>query len=146
MSPYRVDARMSGRHPFEIYVLILCFLTALPILFGAPAVPGSIRDSLPPPVAFGWGLALLAGAALALFGIYFGERATGLICEQLGLALVAVACLIYAGCIIAYQGWDGMIAVGIVGGFGASCGRRYFQIQKVLDEVAAEEKRRRELP
>jgi hypothetical protein len=122
-------------------MLFLSFLTALPILLGAPALPGSIRASLPPWVADIWAICLAGGAGLAMLGIYLKRRDWGLILEQVGLALTGVACLVFAGCILAFQGIDGLVGFGIVGGFGAACVRRYFQIQNVLDQVITEERR-----
>lgn len=141
MSPYRVDARLSGRHPFEIYVLVLCLLVSLPILLGRPATPGSVAALLPEPYAFFWSVVLAVGSAASLVGIYFKDRAKGLIIEQLGLAFVGVACVIYSGAILLSIGpLDGSVAAAIVGGFGFSCVRRYFQIQKVINDVHAIEK------
>jgi len=141
VSPYRVDARLSGRHPFEIFVLYLAFLTALPTMLGIAPAPGSVREALPTWVTIGWAAALCLGSGVALFGVYWKERATGLICEQLGLAMVGVASLVYCFCVLYVIGPDSMIAVAIVGGFGISCLRRYWQIQHILDQVHEAEKR-----
>jgi hypothetical protein len=141
MSPYRVDARLSGRHPFEIFALYLAFLTSLPIVLGITPQPGSIRSALPPWLSFTWATVLLAGSGVAIFGIYWRERATGLICEQLGLALVGVGSLIYCACVLYVVGAGAGFTVAIVGGFGISCLRRYWQIQSVLDDVHEVEKR-----
>lgn len=135
MSPYRVDARLSGRHPFELYILYLAFVSSLPILFGLAPAPGSVREALPTIVSTVWALILAGGSLAALVGIYFRERATGLILEQLGLALVGVGNLIYCVCVLYVVGESGVFMVAIVGGFGVSCLRRYWQIQRILDDV-----------
>lgn len=142
MSPYRVDARLSGRHPFEIYILYLALLTALPTLLGVTPRPGSINYLMPGWMAVGWSAFLAGGAALTLLGIYWRERATGLIMEQLGLALVGVMSVAYAVCVLYVTGLDSGVGAAIVGGFGVSCLRRYWQIQQVLDSVHEVEKRK----
>lgn len=135
MSPYRVDARLSGRHPFELYILYLAFITSLPILLRIAPAPGSVREALPALVPTVWALTLAGGSAVALVGIYWRERATGLILEQLGLALVGVASLIYCVSVLYVVGSSAGFTVAIVGGFGVSCLRRYWQIQRILDDV-----------
>ena len=142
--PYRVDARLSGRHPFETYTLYLAILTSVPSLLSITPRPGSISDVLPDPVAFAWNAFLLLGAVLALAGIYWRERATGLVMEQLGLGLVGVTSLIYVACVLFILGLSGALACAIVGGFGISCLRRYWQIQAIVDSVAEVEKRSHE--
>lgn len=146
MSPYRTDPRMSGRHPFEIYTLFLAILTGFPTVLGIAPRPGSVNEALTPLIAAGWSWILVLGAFMALVGIYWHERATGLILEQLGLALTGVASIIYAACVLAVVGGGGFITVGLVGGFGVSCLRRYRDIQKDIDAVQAEETRRGRKP
>lgn len=141
MSPYRVDPRMSGRHPFELYILYLSVLTGLPVLLGITPRPGSINAVLPTWMAFGWSAFLVGGAIVTLAGVYWRERATGLIAEQLGLALVGVMSVAYSVCLVYIGGLDVALGAAIVAGFGISCLRRYFQIQEVIDAVHEAEKR-----
>jgi hypothetical protein len=141
LSPYRVDARMSGRHPFELYILYLAFLTGLPVLIGLAPRPGSINAVMPAWMAFGWSAGLVGGALVTLLGVYWKERATGLIAEQLGLALVGVMSLAYSICVLYVAGMNSAIPAAIIAGFGISCIRRYFQLQEVIDAVHEAEKR-----
>lgn len=147
--PYRSDPMQAGRHPFELFTLLLALLTGLPTVLGAIPRPGTIEDALPNLVPLVWSWVLFLGALCALVGIYWWDRATGLILEQLGLAFVGLASIVYAGCLV----WettdavdlrqDALIAAAIVFGFGASCVRRYFQIQQTLDATYEVQERRK---
>lgn len=132
---------MSGRHPFELYLLYLTLLVSVPIVLGAAPRPGSVADLLPDLMAWGWSLILAVGSAVALLGIFWRERVTGLIAEQVGLVLVGVATLAYTVMVFHAVGDDGLVQIAIVGGYGASCIRRYFQIQQILDVAHQIEKR-----
>lgn len=142
MSPYRTDPRMSGRHPFEIFTLFLALVTSLPVLFGVTPAPGTIRAVLPPVVAFIWALTLCVGSLVALVGVWWKERATGLIMEQLGLACVGVVCIIYFVVALVAVGWSTTIPMGIVLGFGLSCLWRWRDLQRSINEVYAWEQSR----
>ena len=141
--PYRVDARLSGRHPFEIFTLYFSVLVALPTVLQISPRPGSIDAALPSWVAFCWSLALLLGSATALAGIYYKKRDGGLIAEQLGLGMVGVANLLYAGVALAEVGVTTLIPAGIIAGYGVSCLIRYRDIQKIIDKVHAEDRERK---
>lgn len=134
--PYRTDARLSGRHPFEIFMLVLASLTSLPTVLGRAAKPPSITEALPPLAQFLWALILCLGSTGALVGIWWHNRATGLVVEQLGLALVGITSLIYVVVALFVTGLS--IPIGIVFGFGASCLKRWWDLQGVINEVSAE--------
>lgn len=140
--PYRVDARMTGRHPFELFLLALAFASGLPALIGATPEPGSIEAALPSWGAFLWSLTLVVGSGSALVGIYLRDRATGLIVEQLGLAFVGVAAVVYSGIILYVIGVGALFSAGITFAFGVSCLVRWRDIQNIIDAVHEEEKRR----
>lgn len=141
MSPYRTDPQMAGRHPFEIFMLLLAAVTSIPSLLGAAPEPGSIEEALPGWASFSWQVALVIGSVMALVGIWWRERATGLILEQLGLALVGVAGVIYAFSVWSVVGVAAAIPGGIILGFGIACIVRWRQIQRTINAVHAEEKR-----
>ncbi len=141
--PYRTDASMAGRHPFEIFTLILGFITGLPRLFGAIPAPNSITALLPPVLVLAWSFVLVAGCGVALAGVWWRSRAIGLILEQLGLAFVGVACLVYSSVALISLGLNASIPIGIVAAFGVSCLVRWRQIQRTIDFVYGEEKRQR---
>ncbi len=135
MSPYRVDSRLSGRHPFELFALYLAILVSLPTVLGLVPEPGSIREALPAWIATVWAWAMLLGASTALAGVYWRDRASGLILEQLGLGVFGVTNIIYAGAVLYAVGLSSIIPAAMIGGFGAACLRRYFQIQQIIDSV-----------
>jgi hypothetical protein len=141
--PYRTDASMAGRHPFEIFTLILGFITGLPRLLGVTPAPNSITAVLPPVLVLAWSFVLVAGCGVALTGVWWRNRAIGLVLEQLGLAFVGVACIVYSGVAIIALGPNASIPVGIVAAFGVSCLVRWRQIQRTIDFVYGEEKRQR---
>lgn len=133
--PYRVDATMAGRHPFELFTLYLALLTSLPTVLGIFPEPGTIRALLPVVVVAAWSWVLFLGSAITLVGIYWRERGLGLILEQLGLAGVGLASAIYAGALLWVAGEPAIITGAIIGGFAVSCFRRYFQIQETVNSA-----------
>jgi hypothetical protein len=141
--PYRTDASMAGRHPFEIFTLILGLVSGLPRLLGVTPAPNSITSLLPPVLVLAWSAVLVIGCATALTGVWWRNRAIGLILEQLGLAFVGVACIVYSGVALISLGPNASIPISIVGAFGVSCLVRWRQIQRTIDFVYGEEKRRR---
>lgn len=137
--PYRADARLAGRHPFEVFTLYLAFLTGLPTVLDLAPRPGSVDAELPLAVAVGWSFVLTLGAMLALMGIYWKDRITGLIMEQLGIGFVGVAAAIYVGTALYAIGWAAAIPGAVLGGFALSCGWRYRQIQRTLNIAKIEQ-------
>lgn len=133
--PYRVDARLTGRHPFELYLLYLTFLTALPTLLGIAPRPGSITHAMPEWLAFSWSLTLTGGAGIALAGIYWFRRDLGLIMEQLGLALTSISCLVYAAVLLSQTGISSLFPFAILAGYGVSCLVRVRHIQRFFNRA-----------
>ena len=142
MSPYRVDARFSGRHPFELFTLFLTVITSLPTVLGITAPPLSINAAMPAALVVGWSWVIFLGALLALAGIYWRYRPTGLLMEQVGMATTGAAALVYAGCILLVAS-GGPLPAGIVGGFGIACFWRWYQLQKVIDQAVAYDRMRK---
>ncbi len=140
--PYRTDPLEAGRHPFELFTLYLAFLTTFPTVVGVIPVPGTVADVLPDVIQTVWAWTLFLGALIALVGVYWRERASGLIAEQLGLAFAGLASVVYSGCAIWSAGEAALVPAALVGGFGVSCIRRYFDIQQTLDATHEVQKRR----
>jgi hypothetical protein len=134
---------MSGRHPFEIFMLALVVLTSVPVFFGAAPEPGSIEAALPTWGVFAWQSILAFGSVGSLLGIFWRDRATGLIMEQLGMAFVGVASVIYSASVWAIAGPGAAIPGGIILGFGIACLIRWRDIQRTINAVHVEELRRR---
>lgn len=140
--PYRVDARLSGRHPFQLFMLALTVLVSVPTLLGVAPRPGSIQDAYPGWPGYAWAVVLAVGSAMALVGVYLPDRATGLILEQLGLFCTGIGSLIYGAAALSSVGETAIYPVAIVWGYGVSCCIRGRQIQRILDQVHAVEKER----
>lgn len=131
MSPWR-QPLLSGRHPFEVFLLCMCAGSGIPLAFGAPR-PGSINDVLPEALAVGWGLALAIGSVVALTGIWWRNRVSGIILEQIGLVSVGWAAIIYGVAVVIFAGWAAAFPATFVLGFGVACLVRWRQLQKILD-------------
>lgn len=141
MSPLRMDRRLSGRHPFQIFIMTLCFVTGLPTVFGTAPRPGSIEEQLPDWVGFGWALVLTVCSLLAVVGVFLPDRGLGIVLEQLGVAGVGLGALLYVVCAVVTLG-EFQLQLGIVAGFGFACLWRWWQLQRILNVVAQESDRR----
>lgn len=144
MSPYHAAGRLAGRHPFELFTLFLMVLSSLPTVLGLSPLPGSLAVELPHWLGFVWACTLLVGSLTAVTGMFLPSRRTGLLCEQFGLATTGVAAIIYAGAIWAF-GFGGPILIAIVSGFGLSCLARWWQIQRIINDVTTWEKLHRRI-
>lgn len=144
--PYQTDARLSGRHPFEIFILAFALAVTLPTVLGAAPRPGTVDEALPTAVAFIWSLVMTLGAAVALAGIAWRERGAGLIMEQLGLAAAGLASIVYGGCALYIVGQAAGFPAGLIIGFGASCGWRYFQLQRIINRARSAAELRKDIP
>lgn len=98
--PY-TDPLKSGRHPFQTYMLALCVLASLPLLFGE-ATNEAVQNNLPLWLAYGWGGMLLIGSFVALVGSFWpGEFDDALTMERIGLVFVGATALVYGLCVLA---------------------------------------------
>jgi len=138
------EVTREGREGFEIYTLILCFVAGGPVLFGG-ARPGTIQSLLPPDWQIVWGLTLTLGALSALVGIFWPQRATGLIVEQVGMVATGVAAMIYSVVALGVVGWTALLPSAMIGGFAVACFRRWFRIQRALKKAEALAARRKEV-
>ncbi len=144
MRPNHTDARLSGRHPFELLVLFAMLITAIPTVLGVEPTPGSISATLPLWLAYGWACVLAVGCFTALVGVFMRNRGIGLIIEQLGLAPVGIAGIIYSACILVASLLPGaLITAGIFFSFGVACLIRWRQLQQILDDAVALDRQRK---
>ena len=142
--PYRVDDRKLGRHPFELFILYLCVVSSIPTILGLSPEPGSVEDALPAWLATTWSWTLFLGSVITVAGIYWKNRASGLIAEQLGLLVTGVAAIIYVGCALTIVGSAVQQPAGIIAGFGIACLLRAHDLQGTIDKVHREQVRRAE--
>lgn len=158
----------SGRHPFEVFVLLAGVLISAPVLIGAPA-PGSTSELLGPLLARLWSWIFFLGCLTALTGVWWtwwgwvaawrqhpswplhrwprlarrwpvhGPRGdTGLLIEQVGLLAVAVGALIYAFGVLRYGGVGKTFPAALIGGIAAASLWRRRQIKGWVKATLAE--------
>ncbi len=122
------DPLHAGRHPFQTYILFLCVLSGVPLLFGEePAA--RVEALLPSWIALTWAVCLVLGSVLSLLGSYWPRKnyATALTLERIGLDIVGPAALLYATLLAVFAAtsdggiWGSTVAVAVVGGFGLAC-------------------------
>ncbi len=130
--PY-ADPLRAGRHPFQTYLLALCVLSGVPLIFGQ-VTAGSIEESLPYWLAFSWGLCLFLGSITALIGSYWRRNyADALTIERIGLLFAGSAGIAYAVVVaLVVPPLTGLTAGGIILGFGISCVARARDIGRIL--------------
>lgn len=120
-----------SRHPFQIFIMVLCALVGIPVLFG-DATPGSISETLPHGFRQAWALLLSIGATVTLIGGAWRNRVTGLLIEQVGLVSAGGATLVYGAALLTTAGKTGYVAAAQIGAFGGACLWRWWQIQRQL--------------
>lgn len=127
-----------SRHPFQLFILLLCLVNGLPVLLGESRPPGSLESALPVPFVYGWALFLTVGSAVALVGTAWRNRFVGVLIEQVGLVGVGLAAVLYGGVleVVASQQGGG-VSASIVLGFGLACLWRWWQLQKYVKAVVA---------
>lgn len=131
----------SGRHPFELFVLILGVVAGLPLMIEGPT-PGSTQALLGNGLIRVWGAMFGGGCLIALIGVLWapivrrvrgGGRATsGLLIEQVGLVAVGFGTIIYAiGLAVAPNGTPSRyVPLGLVLALGIASFWRAVQIQR----------------
>lgn len=130
--PY-TDPLKAGRHPFQTYLLLLCVVSGLPLLFGEPAAD-SIEAALPPWLVYYWAASLSGGALLALAGSFLvrNNYANALTAERAGLYFAGAAGVVYGAAIFIGRGQGALVAAAITLGFGLSCLRRASDIALIF--------------
>lgn len=143
--PSYADPFRAGRHPFQRYLLGLCVVGTLPLLFGKPSA-GSIEASLPPFVVLAWSALLIGGCLLALLGVYWPLRepvtpqsfVQALFLERLGLAIVWPTALVYSAIIVMSAGVRGILVAALVAGFGWASRRRMKDCARTFQRAIGE--------
>jgi hypothetical protein len=139
----------TSRHPLVIFFLGLILVSSFSIAFGAPA-PGSVEEALPRIGVYLWAASLFVGAALILWGLALQPKlgktsVTGATLEEVGMAMLAAAGILYAVAAFVAVGWSGLIPARSVFGLSLACGYRgrkiHKQIRAYLDRKAMETNR-----
>lgn len=130
--PY-ADPLRAGRHPFQIYLLALAFVSGLTQLIGA-SPPDSLSRQLPAWLVYVWSWMLVVGSAAGLCGSLWPQKdyATGLTIERVGLMATGVAGVLYGAMIPYNLGLSGAVAGGVTIGFGLACIIRAQHIGKIF--------------
>ena len=139
MSPLRTRQALSGRHPFEVFLLVLSVVTGAPGASGQAPPPSSIAAVTDPTAARLWSIGLVVGATVALVGVAWPkprDRAkvsiTGLSLEQVGLVGVAAVGTYYGVVVVLAVGAGALVAAGIIVAYAASCWVRAWQLQGII--------------
>lgn len=134
MSLLYADPFRAGRHPFQTYLLLLCVLAGVPVLFGIAPEQHTPVTLLPAWEERAWGLSLTLGALTALVGSYLPVRyfATALTVERIGLLLCGSAGVVYALLVAIHTEGQRLAAAAIILGFGLASLRRAHDIGAVM--------------
>lgn len=130
----------SSRHPLIIFLLALSMVAGVAIEIADAPAPQSVQAQLP---AWGvdlWGWALIVGSGIYLAGLYLQGRdrlITGVLFEQVGVATLGPAAIVYAAAVFATVGWSGAYPAGITLGFGVSCLYRWWTLQRGIKRAQA---------
>lgn len=137
----------AARYPLDpraVFILGLSIMAGVPLLF-SDATPGSIEHLLPGWAVIMWGIALVFGAALTLFGMS-RQTVDGIIAEQIGSVIVGCAAIIYSFATLLSNGEGAVYSFAVIFGYGLSSLWRYGQLQalltqtkKIVDEVKADQ-------
>lgn len=124
----------SSRHPLIVFLLGLCVLSGLGILLDVTPAPGSIEAALYRWEVVAWALALGGGATLVLVGLALqpnDERLVlGVLFEQVGVATLGPAAIIYSAAAVAAVGWSGFFPAAMTFTFGVACLFRWWTLQR----------------
>lgn len=140
------DPLYSQKNPHQVFLLLLSIVASWPLLRGQ-ASSAVLEKALSDGTVILWGVALLAGSAVALIGDFWrGHTWDALVIERFGLGLVGVAAFVYSWIVWRTAGsqQDVSFAAAITAAYGASCTWRVWQItrrlrwiRQLLNEVEA---------
>lgn len=135
--PYTAE-RIRSRHPFELFFLYVVITTALLGLATPRARPGSVQEGVGHVGTLIWYSTLLLGGLVALAGIFWKERATGLFAEAAGLAISGLCTIFYGCAALIILGAQSLYPAITLLGYGTAALWRAGQIRKLLATVARE--------
>lgn len=123
------------RHGLVVYLLTLCVLSGVRLLFGAPAA-GTLEAALDRQVVIGWAALLTLGATCALAGMFWpADIRTGLLIKRLGYVALTFAATIYALVIIATFQREALLIGGILLGFAYACFHTWRRVNQRIREI-----------
>lgn len=106
--------------PGEWFIAVICALSGITIVTGVGTI-NSVNESLPRPIYYVWGVALLIGSFALACGLASitrlpntnDYRVTRMACYRLGLRLLSRGAFLYAGCVLYVAAWSGIVAAGL---------------------------------
>lgn len=127
----------AGRHPFQVYLLFLGLLSAVPAILTGDVSAPAVDTEVYPAVAYAWNSILVVGSTTALVGIFWrGKRIEdGLTMERIGLGLVGITAFIYGALILVTLGPLAMVGSVIVLAYGLACIRRARDIGALIQRA-----------
>lgn len=120
----------------QAFIMALCLVTSVPVLFGKTPAPGTVQAFMPSWMVICWSVVLAVGAGVVLCSYFVKERITGIIIEQFGSICIGVAATIYGVAIFVIT-WEngGGIPGSIILGFAFARFYQAWQYQKFLNDV-----------
>lgn len=139
----RYSSTNLSRHPLQVFILVLCLISSIPTLFGALPAPSSLEALEPLVLVRAWAGLLFFGSVLAFLGIYWRNRVTGIIIEQVGFIWLALAAFTYASALIIVVGFrqGAAIPIGIILSFAISAAWRAVQLQNDIRALKYEKQK-----
>lgn len=125
-----------ARHPFQLFILVMCVVSGMPTLLGEAPTPDSLEASSPLWFVYAWAATLTVGAIVTLVGMVWTNRFVGVLIEQVGLVAVGSAAVLY-GVVVFLRGFEAGAAfpASVIVGFGVSCLWRWKQLQRYVKSV-----------
>jgi len=120
----RILPKSILQQPFELLLAFMCCLSGTTYVLGN--VPAAAIDrNLPNVLIRAWGLSLMLGGFLVIFGI----ARTQPILQRAGYSLLAPTSIVYAILLIVYVGLPSVFSVLIIIGFASACLIRDYMVK-----------------
>lgn len=121
--------------PGEWFITAVCAISGVTIVTGVGTI-NSVNDSLPRPIYYVWGVALLIGSFALACGLASitrlpntnDYRVKRMACYRLGLRLLSRGAFLYAVCVLYVAHWSGVVAAGLAIVFAAMLSVRLLTI------------------
>jgi len=129
----RAFFKPAARYPADpraVFILTLSVFSGL-TAFIVGATPDTLQSLLPNWGVQTWSALLVIGSAVTLAGMA-RQTLVGILVEQVGSVMVAVATLFYSTLGFIFIGWDALQIVGIVAAWGVACLVRWIQLQALI--------------
>lgn len=131
----------SGRHPFEILMLVAAGLAGLAYMLGLGG-RGTPEQLIPGSAVWIWYLTLTVGSGVALIGVYLAQGSVAgvfrsLFVERAGMLVLGLSCAVYELALTLFSTHTPGTLL-IIGGFATACLFRCVQTSRDLRRMEAE--------